>query len=413
MSRLNSQRFRYTLLFLLAMTEVMPLALLTQAIPVLMRRNGASMKEIGAVFLAMFPWSLKAVWAPLVDKIGARSRLGRYKSWLLLTHPLLFLTVLLGSFVDLPTLLMHNRAAVLPALLWLTSVCAVADAASHGMAVNLLAPEERGLGNGLQTAGLMIGHLIGGGLMVILAGSFGWRPAILVIAACIFLTLPAIALYQEQSVDLSRTISLSEVVAFFKEPRKLRWLAVVALLPVGASLMMPAMEVLLVDRGFALREIGLVLGVLASAAGVVGGVIGGLAVKRVGRERAFYWLTLFCALCLAGVLLHRVAGSRPLLYFVISLPSVGIMARATVLHVLMMDRCRGHIASTDFTIQYTVQQLSRLVFASMGAFVAGALGATTVFVLGPVLTIAFLVLAMKLLDRRDFQSVRTSVPPAA
>lgn len=389
------------------MTEVMPLALLTQAIPVLMRRSGATMQQIGIVFLAMFPWTLKAVWAPLVDRLGARSSLGRYRSWLLFTHPLLFFTVLLGSFVDLPTLIQHNRSAVMPALLWLTTVCSIADAASHGLAVNLLTPEERGLGNGLQTAGLMIGYLVGGGLMVILAGTLGWQASILVIAGFILVSLPAIALYKEAPVATNRTIDVQEVIAFFREPRKLRWLGVVAVIPIGASLMNPATEVLLVDRGFALKEIGLVLGVLSSVAGVIGGIIGGMAVKRLGRERAFRVLMLFCALCLSLLLLNRIAVGRPLLYLMIALPNVGIMARATALHVLMMDRCRGHAASTDFTLQYTVQQISRFGFAAAGAFIAGHFGSTSVFVLAPLCTLAALGLIVEVLDQRDYQAVRS------
>jgi MFS transporter, PAT family, beta-lactamase induction signal transducer AmpG len=316
--------------------------------------------------------------------------------------------MIFGSFVDLPTLLLHNRSAVMPALLWLTSLCSVADAAAHGLAVNLLTPEERGLGNGLQTAGLMIGHLVGGGLMVILAGVIGFKSSILIIAVLILLTIPVIALYKEQPVDTMRTLNFQDVLEFFRQPRKLRWLAVVAAMPIGASIMTPALETLLVDRGFALKEIGFVLGVLASAAGVVGGIVGGLAVKRMGRERSFHMLMLFCAFCLALILLHRIAIGRPLLYLIIALPNIGIMARATVLHVLMMDRCRGHAASTDFTIQYTVQQLSRFAFATVGAFLAGACGSTLVFVLAPVLTLMVLALATQLLDHRDFQVTRRS-----
>ncbi|HNN97445.1 MAG TPA: MFS transporter, partial [Pseudomonadota bacterium] len=355
----SSRRFRYVMLFLLAMTEVMPLALVSQAIPVLMRRGGATMAQIGVVFLAMFPWTLKAVWAPLVDRLSVLPRLGRYRGWLLVTHPLLLAIVLAGSLVDLPGLVRTHQPLALAGLLCLTSVCAVADAAAHGMAVQLLRPDERGLGNTMQTVGLMTGNLIGGGLMVMLTGALGWSMAVLVLAAAVALTLPAIALYREPERTLPRALSMKDVLEFFRQPRKTRWLIVVALLPLGASLIGPSLELLLVDRGFRLREIGLVLGVFSSVAGIVGGVLGGLGVKLLGRQRAFSVLMLFCAAMLTLVLLSGVTSSRWALFIVVSLPNVGVMARATMLHVLMMDRCRGHVASTDFTLQYTVQQVSR------------------------------------------------------
>jgi predicted MFS family arabinose efflux permease len=386
------------------MTEVMPLALVSQAIPVLMRRSGATMAQIGVVFLAMLPWSLKAVWAPLVDRLRPLPGMGRYRGWLLLTHPLLLLVVLAGSLVDFPTLVMQQRSLALSCLLLLTSICAVADAAAHGMAVQLLRPDERGLGNALQTVGLMFGNLLGGGLMVMLVGTFGWRPAVLVLAGATLLTLPAIALYREPTRDLARGISTEDVIDFFRQPRKARWLLVVALLPMGASIIGPSLETLLVDRGFALREIGLVLGVFSSAAGIVGGLIGGLAVKLLGRQRAFYVLMLFSALTLSLVLLSHVSYSRLGLFLIVSVPNIGVMARATMLHVLMMDRCRGHVASTDFTLQYTVQQLSRFAFTSAGAFLAGVLGANGIFLLGPLLTLLCVYVARSILDERDFQA---------
>ncbi|XYH99313.1 MFS transporter [Sorangium sp. So ce1128] len=400
---MNSRRFRYALLFALALTEVLPIALLSQALPVLMRRSGASMQQIGFLFLAMLPWSLKALWAPLIDRLGARSTFGRYRGWLLFAHPLILITLVAGSFLDIPELLLHQRAVATVALIWLTTACAFADAASHGLAVSLLSAEERGVGNGLLTAGLMAGQLVGGGLMVILVGRFGWQTALLVTSALLLLPLPGIALYKERPVDPSRIITPREVLALFRRPRMGRWLLVVAAMPIGPSLMTPALEVMLVDRGLSLKEIGLAMGIMASVAGTLGGMLGGFAVKRFGRERAFYALSVICGLCLAVVLLNRVAVERPLLYLVISVPTVGVMARATMMHVLMMDRSRLHVASTDFTVQYTVQHVSRVLWAGAGAFVAGHLGATSVFVLAPVITLAVTGLASRLLDRADFE----------
>jgi MFS transporter, PAT family, beta-lactamase induction signal transducer AmpG len=404
---MSSRRFRYALLFALALTEVLPIALLSTALPVLLRRGGATMAEIGVVFLAMFPWSLKALWAPLIDCLGIGSSVQRYRGWLLVTHPLLLILLVTGSFWDIPALLLHDRGTAMPALLLLTAICAAADAASHGLAVNLLRPEERGPGNGLQTAGLMTGQLIGGGLMVIFVDSFGWQTALQLIAAILMVPLPALVLYRERLAAPTRTVRFTEMLALFRQPRMARWLLVVAAIPLGASVMGPALEVVLVDRGYALKEIGLVMSVLASLAGIGGGLLGGIIIHRIGRRRAFHTLLVVSTACLAMVLLNGLADGRPLLYLVVVVPNIGIMARATLLHALMMDRCRPHVASTDFTVQYTVQHLSRFAALSGGAFIAGWFGPTFVFVLAPVLTLGALALASRLLVPADFQ------PPTA
>jgi MFS family permease len=399
--------FRYALLFALALTEVLPIALLSTAIPVLLRRGGATMGQIGFMFLAMFPWSLKALWAPLIDRIGLGSSVQRYRGWLLVTHPLLLVLLLIGSFWDIPALLLHDRGTAMPAVFLLTAICAAADAASHGLAVNLLSPQERGSGNGLQTAGLMTGQLIGGGLMVIFVDAFGWQTALQLIAAILVLPLLGLVRYRERLAPPARAVRFVELLGLFRQPRMTRWLLVVAAIPLGASVMTPALEVLLVDRGYSLKEIGLVMSVLASLAGIGGGLLGGIVIQRLGRRRAFHALLAVSAGCLAMVLLSRLADGRPLLYLVAVVPNIGIMARTTVFHTLMMDRCRPRLASTDFTLQYTVQHLSRFAALSCGAFIAGWFGPTFVFVLAPLLTLGALALATRLLAPADFE------PPGA
>lgn len=402
----EARAFRFGLLFTLAMTEMMPVALISRAMPVLLRRSGASLEEISVLSLVMLPWAVKALWAPLVDKLGAQSVLGRYRSWLFITHPLLLLTLVLGAFTDVPSLLSTRRAVGIPALVWLSIVSATADTSSHGLAVQLLRPEERGNGNGVQGAGMMVGGLIGGGLMVILVGKVGWQPALLTMAALVLLPLLGVFLYQEAPVDPAHTITLREVLAFFHRPRIWRWLAIMS-----ASLAIPSLpgvpfQTLLVDRGLNLTEIGIMIGIIGGSVGALGGLIGGAVVSRLGRQRAFYVLNLLCAACLGGATLLIIHKSPILwlLYAAVILVYFGLSAGGTILYVMIMDRSRGHVASTDYTIQYSLMQLCGFLGMGAGGFLAGHLGATLVFVLVPLLTLVMLGVISRTLDARDFQA---------
>lgn len=398
----TSRSFRYALLFALAMTEMMPVALLAQALPVLLRRSGASLATIGLLSFVLMPRALKVLWAPLVDKLGSRSLLGRYRGWLLLTHPILLVSLVLGAYTDVPTLLIHNRAVGLPALIWLMVISATADTASHGLAVNLLAAEERGVGNGVQTAGMMIGNLVGGGLLVILVDRFGWRPALLTMAGCVLLPIPGVLLYREPLPLGPRQVSLKEIAALFVQPRIGRWLGLLALLTIGPAMIDVCLQTLLVDRGFALSEIGLAMGIIAGLAGAIGGAFGGLTVKRFGRERSFYGLTVLCSLCLASVLLTRMATARAVLYVGLAIPIFGVVARATLIYAMVMDRSRGHVASTDYTVQVSVVQVAGFAGLGLGGLVAGQLGTTAVFVLAPLVTMSALLAARRLFGHSDF-----------
>lgn len=400
----DSRAFRFALLFSLGMTELMPVALLSSALPVLLRRNGATMEQMGILSLVMAPWAVKALWAPVVDKVGARSRLGRYRGWLFVTHPLLLFTLVLGAFLNLPALLLGNRAVGLPALLWLSIVSATADTASHGLAVNLLRPEERGIGNGIQTAGMMAGTLVGGGLMVMLVATLGWRLPLLIMAGAVLMPLLGLLLYKEASVDPVHAITLRAVLRFFEKPRIGRWLGVLAVFSLLPALPAVPFQALFVDHGMGLSEIGLVMGVMSSLAGALGGVVGGFAVKELGRVRAFYGLSLLCILCLcaASFIITRDAPGRLWLYGSVGFVFFGSSASGTILRVLMMDRSRGHLASSDYTLQASAGGLFGYLGAGLGGGLAGRIGAPLVFLGVLVLMLVALWASSRILQRADF-----------
>lgn len=400
-----SRGFRFALLFTLTMTEMMPVALLSKAMPVLLRRSGASLQQISILSLVMLPWAIKALWAPLVDKLGARSRLGRYRSWLFITHPLLLLTLILGAFADIPALLSTHRSVGIPALVWLSIISATADTASHGLAVNLLAVRERGIGNGVQNAGMMAGGLMGGGVMVILVGKVGWQPALLAMAAIVLLPLLGVLLYRESPVDLTRAITLREVLAFFHRPRIWPWLAVMSASLAIPSLPGVAFQTLLVDHGLNLTEIGVAIGIIGNTVGALGGMLGGYAVVKLGRGRAFYALNIMCVVCLgiSSLLITRPSPSHAMLYAAIVSVYFGLSASGTVLYVMIMDRSRGHIASTDYTIQYSLMQFCGFLGVGAGGFIGEHFGTTVLFSLVPILMTGVLALTPRALDRQDFQ----------
>ena len=63
------------LLSSLYIAQGLPYGFFTQALPVLMRENGASLKAISATSLLFLPWALKFLWAPMVDHVGTPARL--------------------------------------------------------------------------------------------------------------------------------------------------------------------------------------------------------------------------------------------------------------------------------------------------------------------------------------------------
>jgi PAT family beta-lactamase induction signal transducer AmpG len=147
--------------------------------------------------LLAVPWALKFVWAPVVDRYSLPG-VGRRKSWIVpLQLAAVALLALLGSSPE-----MDSMVVLMGAVLLLNLVAATQDIATDGLAVDLLAPPERGLANGIQVAGYRVGMIVGGGLLLILHDRLGSGGTFLSMAAITGLaTLPILVAREPSSIS--------------------------------------------------------------------------------------------------------------------------------------------------------------------------------------------------------------------
>lgn len=62
---------KLALLTSLYLCQGLPYGFFTQALPVVMRKEGISLQLFGLTSLLALPWTLKFLWAPLVDNYGS------------------------------------------------------------------------------------------------------------------------------------------------------------------------------------------------------------------------------------------------------------------------------------------------------------------------------------------------------
>ncbi|WP_414640858.1 MFS transporter, partial [Archangium sp.] len=159
------------LLTSLYLSQGLPYGFFTQALPVLLREQGLSLPNISLASLLALPWALKFLWAPFMDRYGS-ARLGRRRGYIL---PLQVLSAALLVGLALPEGAVSVEA-LFAAVLLVNLLSATQDVATDGLAVDLLEPQELGLGNGVQVAAYRVGMILGGGLMLILLDALSWRP---------------------------------------------------------------------------------------------------------------------------------------------------------------------------------------------------------------------------------------------
>src|SRR5512147_2618142 len=79
----------------------LPYGFLVLTLPVLLRQQGASATQIGALTFLAVPWSLKVLWAPWIDRHGS-DRFGRRRSWIVPLQLLLTLALAGLSLLHAP-----------------------------------------------------------------------------------------------------------------------------------------------------------------------------------------------------------------------------------------------------------------------------------------------------------------------
>jgi len=75
-----TRRHKILLLTALYAAQGLPFGFFTQALPVLLRDAGLSLKAISATSLLFLPWALKFLWAPFVDHRGSCCRCRQRRS---------------------------------------------------------------------------------------------------------------------------------------------------------------------------------------------------------------------------------------------------------------------------------------------------------------------------------------------
>lgn len=364
---MNGTTAKLALLGSLYLAQGLPHGFFSQAVPALLRKQGVSLTEIGLAMLLMLPWGLKFLWAPLIDRHGS-ARFGRRRSWIV---PLQVGTI--AGFLALAhvdpgrglTSLMAGMGVVI-------LLAATQDIAADGLAIALLRPGERGLGNGVQVGAYRLGMIASGGVLIGLSPQLGWAGVFYAMAGLVALTTLPVLLVREPPAAVGVGVERGLLASFLRQPGIDSWLVVLAVFKFGESFGVTMLRPNLVDRGVELSELGWILGTAGALAGLVGAVVGGLAVGRIGRYRALLAFAGLQALAVAGYAVIAAAPPGPLdLGMVTALCVFEHLASgmATVaLFTLMMDRTRPHAAGTDYTIQASVVVLA----SGLAAMVSGA-----------------------------------------
>lgn len=157
-------RRNFLLLVLLYFLQGIPMGLAGGSVPFLLKSH-LSYGQIGIFSLAIYPYSLKLLWSPIVDAIWSR-RFGRRKSWITPIQTISGLTMIyLGKSIDdmMDAAGNNDGDGVWGFTSWwflLVFLCATQDIAVDGWALTLLSPQNISYASTAQTVGLTAGSFL-------------------------------------------------------------------------------------------------------------------------------------------------------------------------------------------------------------------------------------------------------------
>ncbi|HEX6837391.1 MAG TPA: MFS transporter, partial [Polyangia bacterium] len=157
-------RRRVLVLFPLGFAAGLPYLLVGSTLSAWVTQAGVSLAGVGLFSAVALPYSLKLLWAPLVDRFRPPFG-GRRRGWLVLFQLALGLfLVALGALSPRASPLAFAALAV-----GVTFCAASQDIAADAYRTDLLAPDERAAGTAVYVFGYRVAMLVTGGLALVAA----------------------------------------------------------------------------------------------------------------------------------------------------------------------------------------------------------------------------------------------------
>lgn len=366
-------KLKWLLLVTLYTSQYIPTTFFIQTVPVFMRQQNMSLGEIGFLGLLVIPSALKFLWSPLVDRYHL-PKLGHYRGWIICLQSLLVMTLLVAATLNVQTGITGLIVCMFLAFLFSGSQ----DIATDALAVNLLSPQERGIGNSIQASGNFFGAIIGGGAALILLERVGFSQILVLMAISLLLCLIPILLYQERSLTTATNSSQSyfqPFLRFFSRPHIGFWLLTILLYMISENVSGTLIRPLLVDRRLSLSDIGWLLGIASYVARIVAALIAGVLITRWGRKRSLIVFGIIANLATLSYILPAIGVADPAILYSICMLVSGLQSMAyTALLTAMMDRSNPATAGTDYTTQISAVFIGIVVTSVLSGVIADRIG---------------------------------------
>lgn len=396
-------------LLLLGFASGLPLYLTSTTLQAWMTVEGTDLGAIGLFSLVALPYSLKFLWAPLLDRF-VPPFLGRRRGWLVVAQ--------VGLTVAIAAMALQNPKQSLQLLainaLVIAFFSASQDIAFDAYRTDLLEEREMGAGAAISVLGYRIALLVTGGLALRWADQVPWPMLYLCLAGLMLLSV-LYSIWAPEPLGSDRSPeTLSDAVRlpfleFFQRSglrRGVLILVFIVLYKFGDALVNNMATPFLLQTGFSQTDLGDIRGTMGLLATIVGILAGGALLSQLGINRSLWIFGGLQALSnLAYFALANLGQNYPTMVLAINIENFcGGLGTAGFV-AFLMSLCNPQFSATQYALLSSLVAVSRDILVAPAGKLAEQTGWPLFFVLTLVAAIPGLALLPFFAPWRDQQGM--------
>ena len=401
---------RLSIVLLLGFSSGLPLSLVSSTLQAWFASSGMSVMATGLLSLIGLPYIFRVIWGPFLDHFQL-TKLGKRRSWMLLTQVLLLL-----GFIAMSFFAPQYHPEILATLaLFMACTSATQDMAIEAHRTELLPRREHALGSSFAVLGYRIALLISGGLALVMAQYMGWTFTYRFMGLLMLIGIVVSWWSPEPSIDTTVRYTLHD--SFYQSVKELVsregfifLILFILFYKLGEAFTATTsgivMPFLIQGKGFSLETIGYINKIMGVTAVLLGGLCAGFLMLRWSLYRSLFIFGLLQAL--TNILFVLLATfDKNLVLFAVAVVSDNFAAGmgTTSLVALFMTVVNKKFTATQFSLLAATSTIPRVFSGPMAAYIQSHLGWVGMYQFSVILALGFmpcLVMIKKMIGNQPF-----------
>jgi len=402
--------YRLLIPMVMGITSGVCFSLMISTYTAYLTQHNVSLELLGLLSLRTIPYSLKFIWAPLVDnhQLGIFGKnFGHKKSWMIGMQCCLILSIISMGLIDIDKHLILGCSLAL-----LTSfLAATHDIAMDGFRIEYARIEKLEHNNSFGILGFRIGFLISGAIALYLSTIIDWQYVFLFIALSILPCMLVFIFVKEN--DLARTKNCTNLRSWIKEnitkpfaslikmPQFYLILFVIAFYKMSDGYLSTLLIPFLMKSGFSVKQISAVSETFGLACFILGNFIGSFLSQKLHALRNLFFAEIMAA-ATNLMFIFLVYNNGNIYYYMLATffeSSCAGIANISLINYMSSLCTNNRYTATHYALLISLSGITRSIVASTSGLLVTSLGWQEFFIFSAMLSIPSLICLLALKAR--------------